>query len=577
MSAFKYFLFCMGTYVLMLILYAWQRKREWQDWRRCSEGLKQKCGFFGWLIIKPMQVLAFPCKWSVDVIDWCWQGFFQCCENFFGVRTPVCWGRTKRCGEHCCAGCFYSSVRAVHFVDELAEAEAAKRVANGSSPKDLKDRAIKRATTWSGEDDLPDGVEILEEASAFVDGWRAPYTALRDIVAEEINRQIVATCNKDSDYDEESQHFLARDNKNLGKEQQADEEWALHSIFLRAGPMENVTRLLKLIVRTGDPLESKRHTAVKFNLQQAVKERLNWARQKNTPKHLHYALLVAVNLGQSKLKETVEAGKLYAEQRQLPPDWNVIQMLGDTGYGNQMIMKKRVAGGFMGLYTLPGTLAASLQQLLDDTFVQKYTRDRGDGEVPHRLVYVGARLVQNEPNWVEYVQRRTEILQAIQANKLAPGNIYPPRTMESRAVRSLPPLLSEVQEAWLWHGTSAEGAEGITTGDFRINLAGSGAGTLYGRGIYLAECCSKSDEYTKEQGAEHYLLLCRATLGRIYYTEERRPDTNNLENLCKSGQFDAVLGDRVKTSNTYREYMVYDDDQVYPAYIVKYRRQYYNS
>ena len=33
---------------------------------------------------------------------------------------------------------------------------------------------------------------------------------------------------------------------------------------------------------------------------------------------------------------------------------------------------------------------------------------------------------------------------------------------------------------WLYHGTSLEGETGITEGDFRLNLAGSNAGTLYG-------------------------------------------------------------------------------------------------
>ena len=35
-------------------------------------------------------------------------------------------------------------------------------------------------------------------------------------------------------------------------------------------------------------------------------------------------------------------------------------------------------------------------------------------------------------------------------------------------------------EHWLYHGTSVAGEAGITEGDFRLNLAGSNAGTLYG-------------------------------------------------------------------------------------------------
>ena len=45
-----------------------------------------------------------------------------------------------------------------------------------------------------------------------------------------------------------------------------------------------------------------------------------------------------------------------------------------------------------------------------------------------------------------------------------------------------------VNEHWLYHGTSLEGEAGISEGDFRLNLAGSNAGTLYG--AFLSSCLS---------------------------------------------------------------------------------------
>ena len=38
------------------------------------------------------------------------------------------------------------------------------------------------------------------------------------------------------------------------------------------------------------------------------------------------------------------------------------------------------------------------------------------------------------------------------------------------------------------------------------------------------------------------------------------------------GPYDSVLGDREKCRGTYKEFVIYDADQVYPAYVVKYRR-----
>ena len=47
-----------------------------------------------------------------------------------------------------------------------------------------------------------------------------------------------------------------------------------------------------------------------------------------------------------------------------------------------------------------------------------------------------------------------------------------------------------MNEIFLWHGCSPAGAQGISQEGFKQDFAGSGAGTMYGKGIYLAECSS---------------------------------------------------------------------------------------
>lgn len=145
-------------------------------------------------------------------------------------------------------------------------------------------------------------------------------------------------------------------------------------------------------------------------------------------------------------------------------------------------------------------------------------------------------------------------------------------------------LDSGSHEKWLWHGTSHEATAGISTADFRLNLAGTNAGTLYGRGIYLAEAITKSDEYTKAGGevwkagdtiTERVALLCLASLGWVNYNDEVRPDPDALVASCTGGSFHSVLGDREKIRGTYREIIVYDENQAYPAYICHYNRGYY--
>ena len=52
-----------------------------------------------------------------------------------------------------------------------------------------------------------------------------------------------------------------------------------------------------------------------------------------------------------------------------------------------------------------------------------------------------------------------------------------------------------MNEFYLWHGTHVRAALSIAHEDFRIDMAGSNAGTMYGRGCYLAENCNKAAEF----------------------------------------------------------------------------------
>jgi len=128
-------------------------------------------------------------------------------------------------------------------------------------------------------------------------------------------------------------------------------------------------------------------------------------------------------------------------------------------------------------------------------------------------------------------------------------------------------------EVWLFHGTRSIAAEKITAEDFRIDLAGTSAGSLYGRGVYLAENCSKADEYSQPDAKGNFtMLLCRVTLGKMMYSAEVRPDPRACEDVCMKGDCHSVLGDRKACRGTFREFIVFDEDQVYPSFVVNYRR-----
>jgi len=215
------------------------------------------------------------------------------------------------------------------------------------------------------------------------------------------------------------------------------------------------------------------------------------------------------------------------------------------------------------------------QQLFDSTFRKKYTRDRKHGQVPDRLQITRGHMCQNVQSWTEYSSRRWQIKEQLSKDSSTLRSIDSLKTAGVFPDEDQYHLDTNAHEQFLFHGTNDQAATAITKGDFLVNLAGSNAGTLYGRGIYLAESVSKSDEYTMENYAgERCILVCRATLGFVNYTDEVSPNVDNLVKSCTTGPYHCVLGDREKCRGTFREIIVYNNEQVYPEYVIWYKRVY---
>ena len=139
-------------------------------------------------------------------------------------------------------------------------------------------------------------------------------------------------------------------------------------------------------------------------------------------------------------------------------------------------------------------------------------------------------------------------------------------------------LNAALNEVYLFHGTSITSAEGISKTGFRIDLAGSAAGAAFGKGAYFAERSTKSDEYVVEtpvkiglsQETHYAMLLCRVCLGELYRITDF--DRSAERHVLGSSKYDSLLGDREAVRGTYREFIVYDGAQVYPEYVIIYKR-----
>jgi hypothetical protein len=219
------------------------------------------------------------------------------------------------------------------------------------------------------------------------------------------------------------------------------------------------------------------------------------------------------------------------------------------------------------------------QQLFDHTYKNVWTRDRKkhqNAPVPkgYRVVY--ALRNENCSNWLNYNLRRSALLADAEEEPIAPMSDH--ADVKSNAWQQIcpfgaEPLAEACNEFYLFHGCSGHVAESICRTDFKIGLAGKNTGTLYGGGTYFAESITKADEYTQQNERGQYaVLLCRCLGGKVLYTDEVEPDPELLTQSCISGPYDCVVGDREKCRGTYKEFVFYDAEDIYPEYIIFYER-----
>lgn len=273
-------------------------------------------------------------------------------------------------------------------------------------------------------------------------------------------------------------------------------------------------------------------------------------------------------------------------------------LIGASAIPKQWTNSRRASGtdiAFDQMFHIPAPQQHFFDELLSCTYRPVCTQDRrcpngtcpktpggcpcvqagGDPGLP--TGYRTLQVIRTEDSnlWRRYISKRG----SIQDRRGSTPPIRPdPPVQTEKFVKEHPQIFESVDESlnevYLWHGTKVRSALSIAQNDFDIGYAGSNVGTMYGRGIYLCEHCTKADEYALDEPGGYYdgvyaLLLCRVVLGKFFYTLDRNI---GAEQEVKSGQYDSTLGDRLKKADTFREFVVYDADQVYPEYVVIYTR-----
>jgi len=180
--------------------------------------------------------------------------------------------------------------------------------------------------------------------------------------------------------------------------------------------------------------------------------------------------------------------------------------------------------------------------------------------------------VENESLWQMY-QLRREILKktcaAQSIRSLTPDTNWQP------AIPSKADLSTDINEFYLFHGTSSKSARFICEHGFDERVAALDG--LYGAGSYFAVNSCKSHQYSDrlKDSPTWVMLVCRVVMGSPYCTStlhngQRRPP----DNAATPGRpFDSIFAQHGIANGGqqhHNEYVVFDRHQVYPEYIVRY-------
>ncbi|KAL3862314.1 hypothetical protein ACJMK2_008292 [Sinanodonta woodiana] len=127
-----------------------------------------------------------------------------------------------------------------------------------------------------------------------------------------------------------------------------------------------------------------------------------------------------------------------------------------------------------------------------------------------------------------------------------------------------------LKELNLFHGTQSQYIDAICRQGFDFRLSGLTTGTRHGKGSYFAKTAKFADRYT-ERGSLCIVFLVRVmagdyTLGDKTYT---RPPLKDPKDPC-SDLYDSCV-DNVKNPEIF---VIFDNYQVYPEYVIKYNMNY---
>lgn len=233
----------------------------------------------------------------------------------------------------------------------------------------------------------------------------------------------------------------------------------------------------------------------------------------------------------------------------------------------------------------PGDEGAALvdqvQRLFDATF-----QDRPDaessGHKPRQLQVEGVVTPVCWPAYQDYMSRRREIFYAL--NRCQPFEVTTDGISVADATEELE---TAVNEKLLFHGTFPSVANSLLMSRVRSQTVHA---AYYGKGATFLESSTKADQYAKADERGLYpMILSRVLLGSVRNLgvsnpTDSFPDDEYKQQLIREtspegDQYNSICGDRRRPPQNsiggyyhYREFVLYDERQSMPLYLVWYRR-----
>jgi hypothetical protein len=279
-------------------------------------------------------------------------------------------------------------------------------------------------------------------------------------------------------------------------------------------------------------------------------------------------------------------------------------------------MAEKAADGFaaIALNRTDPTFAA-LERFLETDKVKllKSGSDRA-GTSHDTLKLACAWRLENPSLWDTYmsgVQMVAKDMDRIRQAGVKPAGGMP--VMTGSVASSLPgQLRTNVNEAFLMHGTVPHVVLQIISKGMNERFAGAAAGTMFGQGSYLAEDAGKCDQYTMmdmqlnagdasdlhkrlyspsapHPGKVFYILVCRVALGFHVRTQTNSKPFKSADtgqpvypvNERELGPVPGISAPAILHHSLladvlhimrYRELLVFHSDYIYPEYLLAYQR-----